>query len=74
MFTGVVEVGLFCNMAEAAYFGMEVRPSSSIPRGVKLMRQDGSVMIREHDGAVKTIQEVPEIPMINKQLASVRLQ
>jgi ribose 5-phosphate isomerase len=25
MFTGVVEVGLFCNMAEAAYFGMEVR-------------------------------------------------
>jgi hypothetical protein len=24
MFTGVVEVGLFCNMAEAAYFGMEV--------------------------------------------------
>lgn len=58
MFTGVVEVGLFCNMAEAAYFGME----------------DGSVMIREHDGTVKTIQEVPEIPMINKQLASVRLQ
>jgi len=25
MFTGVVEVGLFCDMAEAAYFGMEVR-------------------------------------------------
>lgn len=24
MFTGVVEVGLFCDMAEAAYFGMEV--------------------------------------------------
>lgn len=24
MFTGVVEVGLFCNMADAAYFGMEV--------------------------------------------------
>jgi ribose 5-phosphate isomerase len=31
MFTGVVEVGLFCNMAEAAYFGMEVRPSLSHP-------------------------------------------
>jgi hypothetical protein len=24
MLTGVVEVGLFCNMAEAAYFGNEV--------------------------------------------------
>ena len=31
-------------------------------------------MIREHDGAVKTIQEVPEVPLINKQLANVRLQ
>lgn len=40
----------------------------------KAERQDGSVMIREHDGTVKTIQEVPEVPMINKQLASVRLQ
>jgi ribose 5-phosphate isomerase len=27
MFTGVVEVGLFCDMAEAAYFGMEVSRS-----------------------------------------------
>jgi ribose 5-phosphate isomerase len=26
MFTGVVEVGLFCDMAEAAYFGLEVCP------------------------------------------------
>jgi ribose 5-phosphate isomerase A len=25
MFTGVVEVGLFCGMAKAAYFGNEVR-------------------------------------------------
>jgi ribose 5-phosphate isomerase len=24
MLTGVVEVGLFCNMAQAAYFGNEV--------------------------------------------------
>jgi ribose 5-phosphate isomerase len=32
MFTGVVEVGLFCNMAEAAYFGMEVRLSLSTHR------------------------------------------
>jgi ribose 5-phosphate isomerase A len=28
MLTGVVEVGLFCHMAKAAYFGNEVRPSS----------------------------------------------
>lgn len=27
MFTGVVEVGLFCDMAQAAYFGMEVSVS-----------------------------------------------
>lgn len=27
MLTGVVEVGLFCHMAQAAYFGNEVRYS-----------------------------------------------
>jgi ribose 5-phosphate isomerase len=26
MFTGVVEVGLFCGMAKFAYFGNEVQP------------------------------------------------
>jgi hypothetical protein len=72
MFTGVVEVGLFCDMAEAAYFGLEVCHSFSLLDGAD--EQDGSVMIREHDGAVKTIQEVPEVPLINKQLANVRLQ
>lgn len=37
MFTGVVEVGLFCDMAEAAYFGMEVRPTTQIIESTKLM-------------------------------------
>jgi len=37
-------------------------------------QQDGSVMIKEHDGSVKTIQEVPEVPIINKQLAGVQFQ
>jgi len=73
MFTGVVEVGLFCDMAEAAYFGMEVRQATRTT-DFRADGQDGSVMIREHDGSVKTIQEVPEVPMINKQLANVRLQ
>ena len=36
MFTGVVEVGLFCDMAEAAYFGMEVRQHHS-PLDAELM-------------------------------------
>lgn len=31
-------------------------------------------MIKEHDGSVKTIQEVPEVPLINKQLAGVQFQ
>jgi len=38
MLTGVVEVGLFCNMAKAAYFGNE----------------DGSVTIKRADGTVET--------------------
>lgn len=29
MLTGVVEVGLFCGMAKAAYFGNEVRPRTT---------------------------------------------
>jgi len=39
MLTGVVEVGLFCHMAKAAYFGNE----------------DGSVTIRWNDGVVQQI-------------------
>lgn len=30
MLTGVVEVGIFCHMAEAAYFGNEVSGLSSL--------------------------------------------
>ncbi|PVF96672.1 ribose 5-phosphate isomerase [Serendipita vermifera] len=41
MLTGVVEVGLFCGMAKAAYFG----------------NQDGSVCIRWADGREETLQE-----------------
>ncbi|KAJ8469506.1 hypothetical protein ONZ51_g8962 [Trametes cubensis] len=40
MLTGVVEVGLFCHMAKAAYFG----------------NQDGSVTIKWHDGRVEQVQ------------------
>lgn len=32
MLTGVVEVGLFCGMAKAAYFGNEVRHFSYLLR------------------------------------------
>ncbi|KAJ7768295.1 ribose 5-phosphate isomerase A-domain-containing protein [Mycena metata] len=39
MLTGVVEVGVFCNMAKAAYFGNE----------------DGSVTIRWNDGRVEQV-------------------
>ncbi|KIY52177.1 ribose-5-phosphate isomerase [Fistulina hepatica ATCC 64428] len=39
MLTGVVEVGVFCHMAVAAYFG----------------NQDGSVTVKYSDGQVKTI-------------------
>ncbi|KAF9266626.1 ribose-5-phosphate isomerase [Marasmius fiardii PR-910] len=40
MLTGVVEVGLFCHMAAAAYFG----------------NQDGSVTIKTSDGEVRQVQ------------------
>ncbi|OCH92432.1 ribose 5-phosphate isomerase [Obba rivulosa] len=39
MLTGVVEVGLFCHMAKAAYFGNE----------------DGSVLIKWHDGKTEHV-------------------
>ncbi|TBU57268.1 ribose 5-phosphate isomerase [Dichomitus squalens] len=43
MLTGIVEVGLFCHMAKAAYFG----------------NQDGSVTIKWHDGRVEQVQKPP---------------
>ncbi|RXK42161.1 ribose-5-phosphate isomerase [Tremella mesenterica] len=48
MLTGVVEVGLFCHMAKAAYFGNE----------------DGSVSIRTADGAVEKLASVPDTPVL----------
>lgn len=44
--TGVVEVGLFCGMAKAAYFGNE----------------DGSVTVRAVGGATEQIASVPDVP------------
>ena len=46
MITGVVEVGLFCNMARAAYFGNE----------------DGSVSISNDDGSRESLSSVPDVP------------
>lgn len=51
MLTGVVEVGLFCNMAKAAYFGNE----------------DGSVTIRSDDGGVEQLSSVPDVPELAEQ-------
>ena len=39
MLTGIVEVGLFCHMAKAAYFG----------------NQDGSVTMKWHDGRTEKV-------------------
>ncbi|KAI0037116.1 ribose-5-phosphate isomerase [Vararia minispora EC-137] len=48
MLTGVVEVGLFCHMAKAAYFGNE----------------DGSVTVRHNDGRVEEVQSTPDAPAV----------
>lgn len=46
LLTGVVEVGLFCDMAKAAYFGNE----------------DGSVTLRAVGGVTEQIASVPDVP------------
>jgi ribose 5-phosphate isomerase A len=46
LLTGVVEVGLFCGMAKAAYFG----------------NNDGSVTVRATGGATEQIASVPDVP------------
>lgn len=59
LLTGVVEVGLFCNIAQAAYFGNQVlclftsTPSSV---GVDIVQQDGSVTVKRAEGP-KVIEE-----------------
>jgi len=45
MLTGVLEVGLFCDMAQAAFFGLE----------------DGTVLVRNADGTQRKIDSVPGI-------------
>jgi len=50
MLTGVVEVGLFCRMALAAYFGNE----------------DGSVTVRWSDGQAETFKNEKDEPTITK--------
>lgn len=46
LITGVVEVGLFCGMAKAAYFG----------------NSDGSVTCRAAGGVTEEIASVPDVP------------
>jgi ribose 5-phosphate isomerase A len=57
MLTGVVEVGLFCGMAKAAYFGNEASCFQHT-FNVKLdpFWQDGSVSVRWADGKKETVQ------------------
>lgn len=56
MLTGVVEVGLFCGMAKAAYFGNEVRSHiSHLSFHSLFLFQDGSVTVRYKDGKEATI-------------------
>ncbi|CAD6585523.1 MAG: ribose-5-phosphate isomerase rki1 [Tremellales sp. Tagirdzhanova-0007] len=52
MLTGVVEVGLFCGMARAAYFGNE----------------DGTVQIRNQDGTVTRLDSVPDVPVVATEI------
>ncbi|KAK8846661.1 ribose-5-phosphate isomerase [Kwoniella newhampshirensis] len=58
MLTGVVEVGLFCDMAKAAYFGNE----------------DGTVTVRADDGSVGQISSVPNTPIVASQAESASVE
>lgn len=66
MLTGVVEVGLFCDMAKAAYFGNEVR--LRLTNACTVVRadppQDGSVSVRSADGSSERIESVPDVPVV----------
>lgn len=60
MLTGVVEVGLFCHMAQAAYFGNAVRfphfasdPNVHPDNLVVVVAQDGSLTVRWADGRLE---------------------
>ena len=64
MLTGVVEVGLFCHMARAAYFGNEVRISLLVYWlfSDNRAQQDESVTVRWNDGKVEQVARVPDTP------------
>jgi len=47
MLTGVVEVGLFCHMARAAYFGNQVSGHYFSGTTILTFSQDGSVTVKE---------------------------
>jgi len=59
MLTGVVEVGLFCHMAKAAYFGNKVGEFNNawgtFYPSPMIIVQDGSVTIRWNDGVVQQV-------------------
>ena len=58
MLTGVVEVGLFCKMARACYFGNEVRDERACKSASQLTNyrmQDGTVTVKWNDGRVQKI-------------------
>jgi ribose 5-phosphate isomerase A len=58
MLTGVVEVGLFCHMAKAAYFGNEVRPTlflTLLLLKISSANQDGSVTAKWNDGRIEQV-------------------
>lgn len=50
MLTGIMEVGLFCDMTDAAYFG----------------NVDGTVTIRNADGSIYTLRQPGEEPVLIK--------
>ena len=58
LLTGVVEVGLFCGMAKAAYFGNQVHPTWIFADPYWYMIQDGTVTIRREDGTTSHIDAI----------------
>lgn len=59
MITGVVEVGLFCHMAKAAYFGNDVS-IALVTRATcanAVPTQDGTVTIKREGRVTETIKQ-----------------
>jgi ribose 5-phosphate isomerase A len=65
MLTGVVEVGLFCDIAQAAYFGNEVSEHVSclfisLTSDIKIW-QDGSVTVKRKAGSKVVEESIPPV-------------